>query len=134
MVGPATEKDSMELVPDWTKADIDGLKDTFDRMDWDVALEGKSGLEAWEFFRQFMDDETEKHVPKKLRRVGTKPLWMNKNILRLIRKKRRSWKWYTRDGGKDYESFQAYKKVQREVQKGVKRAKRNSERKLAKNR
>ena len=40
-----------------------------------------------------------------------------------MRKKRRSWKWYTRDGGKDYESVQAYKRVEREVQKGVKRAK-----------
>ena len=31
----------------------------------------------------------------KLRRVGSKPSWMNKNILRLIRKKRRMWRFYT---------------------------------------
>ena len=64
VVGPAIEKDSMELVPDWTKADLDGLKETFASMDWDDALKDMSGLEAWEFFRNFMDEETEKHVPK----------------------------------------------------------------------
>ena len=57
---------------------------------------------------------------------------MNKNVLRLIRKKRRLWRWYTREGGRDFESFQAYKNVQKEVQKAVKNAKKNFERKIAK--
>ena len=87
VVGPAIEKDSIELVPDWTKADLDVLKETYASMDWDDALKDMSGLEAWEFFRNFMDEETEKHVPNKLRRVGTSPLWMKKNILTLVRKK-----------------------------------------------
>jgi hypothetical protein len=59
---------------------------------------------------------------------------MNKNILRLIRKKRMHWRWYTRDGKKDHESFVAYRNVQKEVHKGVRKANRNLERKLAKNR
>ena len=59
---------------------------------------------------------------------------MTKNVLRLIRKKRRIWRWYSRDGGKDFESFIAYRNVQKEVHKSVRTAKRNFERKLAKNR
>ena len=72
----------------------------------------------------------------KLRRVGSKPAWMNKNILRLIRKKRRMWRFYTSDprAERDYNSYQAYKNVQKEVTKAVKNAKRNLERKLAKSR
>ena len=66
------------------------------------------------------------------RRANNKPVWMNKNVLRLIRKKRRLWKWYTTEGGRDYESFQAYKKIQSEVQKAVKNDKKYFERKLAK--
>ena len=42
------------------------------------------------------------------------------------------WKWYTREGERDYEGFDAYKKVQSEVQKSVRKAKRNFERKIAK--
>ena len=48
--------------------------------------------------------------------------------------KRRLWKSYTRDGGKDYESFMHYKNVQKEVSKSIKVAKRIFERSLAKNR
>ena len=68
----------------------------------------------------------------KLRRTGQKPNWMNKNILRLIRKKKRLWRWYTTDGGKDHASFQAYNNIQNEVKKVVKQAKKKLERKLAK--
>ena len=54
--------------------------------------------------------------------------------MRLIRKKRRLWRFYTTDprAKEDYNQFEAYKKVQKEVQTAVKNAKRNYERKLAK--
>ena len=60
---------------------------------------------------------------------------MNKNILRMIRKKRRLWRSYsTEDRSKrDFESFQAFKNIQKEVQKAIKKAKRKFERSLAKN-
>ena len=54
--------------------------------------------------------------------------------MRMIRKKRRLWRFYTTDSRarKDFNQFEAYKKVQKEVQTAVKNAKRNDERKLAK--
>ena len=134
VAGPALDRDSTELVPDWTKADMEGIKQAFASMDWEDALKDKCGVEAWDFLKEMIEVETEKHVPKKRRRVGSRPIWMNKNILKLIRKKRRLWRWYARDGGKDHASFIAYQNVQKEVKKGVTRAKRNLERKLAKNR
>jgi hypothetical protein len=60
---------------------------------------------------------------------------MKRNVLRLIRKKKRLWKHYTssKDCARDYAQFEAYKKVQNEVRKAVKKAKRDFEKKLAKN-
>ena len=57
---------------------------------------------------------------------------MNKNILRLIRKKKRLWRWYTKDGGRDYAGFKVYRDIQTEVKKEVRKAKKKLERKLAK--
>ena len=73
-------------------------------------------------------------MPKKRRRQNFKPIWMNKKIMRLIRKKRRVWRFYSTDPrcARDFASFQAYNKIQKEVKKAVQQAKRKLERKLAK--
>ena len=143
VAGPAREEDNKELVPDWTKADIEGMKVAISAINWEEKLEGKNGLERWEIVKNIIQEETDKCVPKKARRIGSKPLWMNKNILRHIRKKRRLWRAYSRpagplpgreSGAKDYESFKAYKDVQKQVQKSVRMARRKLERKLAKDR
>ena len=74
---------------------------------------------------------------------GLEPSRYGRIILRLIRKKRRMWKTYTRTGGplpgragggRDHDSYKAYKDVQKQVQQSVKKAKRKLERKLAKDR
>ena len=62
----------------------------------------------------------ERFVPKKLRKKETRPLWMTKEKLRKIRKKRRFWRSYTPTEGRtgnNYQSFQAFKAVQKEVDK-----------------
>ena len=86
-------------------------------------------------FYMVLDREVEKFVPKKKRRKGNKPLWMNKKILIMIRKKRRLWRSYSTEERtkKDFASFQAFKKVQKEVEKAVRKAKQKLERSLAKN-
>ena len=139
---PALERDSVEMVPDWTKADMKGLREAFSAIDWQEKLEGKTGLESWEHLKKVIQEETDRCVPLKKRRVSGRPLWMNKNILRIVRKKRKLWKAYTRvegvlpgmRGNKDSASFMAYRKVQQEVQKAIRKAKRKFERKLAKDR
>ena len=92
------------------------------------------GLQGWELIKEKVDRVTDSCVPKKLRRVSNKPLWMTKNALRLIRKIRRLWKCYTssRYTENDYYDYLAYKTVQDQVKKAVKNAKKNFEKKLAK--
>ena len=125
---------SSELVPDWSKADFDAIRESISAVDWENILRDLSGAEAWDVFKQILETEIDRCVPKKLRRSACRPLWMTKNILRLIRKKRRLWRWYTRYGGKDYSSFMEFRNAQKEVTKAVRNAKRNFERKLAKDR
>ena len=133
--GPLANNDSVQEIPDWSKADLAQLRAALQEVDWDAELESMDGTQAMDKFYMVLDREVTKFVPKKLRRKGNKPLWMNKNILRMIRKKRRLWRSYTREERtrKDFASFSAFKKVQKEVAKAVKNAKRKLERSLAKN-
>ena len=66
----------------------------------------------------------------KRRRVSNRPLWMRQNVLRVIRKKKRLWKEYRKT--KEFAQYEAYKKVEKEVKDTVRKAKKNFEKKLAK--
>ena len=133
--GPLNNNDSIEEVPDWAKADLGQLKVALKEVNWNKELESMSGTQAMDQFYIVLDREVNKCVPKKVRRKGSKPLWMSKNIIRMIRKKRRLWRSYSSEQRtkKDFESYQSFKKVQKEVQKAVKKAKKKLERSLAKN-
>ena len=87
LLNPGGKDDSKELVPNWEKADLDKLAANLGELDWVTELEGKSGQEGWDFIKKRMDEETDKYVPKKLRRVSSRPMWMTKNVMRIIRKK-----------------------------------------------
>ena len=132
LCGPARNATSAELVPDWSKADLALLKDRLSMVNW--GEEGRTlGAEAeWENFKRILDREVAECVPMKKRRKGGKPWWMTQRVMRMIRKKRRMWRFYTTDprAKHDYNQYQAYKKIQKEVQSAVKNAKRNYERKL----
>ena len=130
VAGEIDENVSFEEVPDWCKADTKKLKQTLADVDWNKEIRG-STLDSWTRFKDILQNAQDQCVPKKRRRIGNKPLWMNQNIMRTVRKKRRLWRKYTET--RDYHQYQAYKKIEKEVQNVVKRAKRKLERKLAKN-
>ena len=127
---PTKDNSSTEMVPDYSKADFSKLKDFLADIDWEKEMEHLSTETSWDFFKNKLDEGVEMCVPKKCRRTGNKPLWMNRNAIRLIRKKRRLWNFYKTTG--DHDSLMAYKKIQAEVKKEVRKAKRTFERKLAK--
>ena len=131
LVGPK-KHDSYEEVPDWGKADFEAIRIAMLGVDWDSEFNNKSGMDCFKLFQEVLDREVEKAVPKKRRRQTCKPVWMNKSLMRLIRKKRRAWRFYSSDPrcAKDFQSYQAYSKIQKDVKKAVKQAKRKLERKL----
>ena len=64
LIGPAREQDNRELVPDWTKANIEGMKASIMAINWEEKLEGMSGLERWETVKEIIKEETDRCVPK----------------------------------------------------------------------
>ena len=77
--------------------------------------------------KDFINKVVEDCVPKKRRRQGNRPVWMNKKMMRLIRKKRRMWRAFQET--RQYQRWQEFLKVQKEVQQAVKKARRRVERK-----
>ena len=130
LVGPRKEEESVEMVPDWGKVDFQEMNRRMEAINWEDELEGKTGLESMETFYEKINKVVEDCVPKKRRRQGSKPIWMNRKMMRMIRKKRRMWRAFQET--KQHERWQDFKRVQKEVQQAVKKAKRRVERKLAK--
>jgi hypothetical protein len=92
---------------------------------WDK-LEQVSAGEAWDSFKQRLDDLVEKHVPLKPRGRPGRPPWMSREILRAVRKKRRMWK-----TEHSQQISAEYKAMEKKVRNMIRNAKRNLERKLA---
>ena len=126
--GNVSRNVTFEEVPDWRNADISLLRDQLQAVDW--RMDGLDTQQSWSYVKTKILEAEDKCVPKKRRRVGCRPLWMQQNVMRIIRKKRRLWSTYKKT--KDYEEYLAYKKVENETKKLVKQAKRKFERKLAK--
>ena len=127
-LNPVRTKKSVR-VRDWRKANFQMLKENVENVQWEDLLAGKGAQQAWDTFLHRLEEEVERAVPWRTVRSSNKPLWMRANCLRLIRKKRKLWKEYTRC--KEYQSFKAYKDVESKVKKAVHRAKKDLEKKLA---
>ena len=119
-----------ERVPDYSKADFDKLRDITSSIAWSDDLNPLSASEAWDVFKNKLCTAVEECIPLRNRRSAGRPLWMNQNILRVIRKKRRLWKVY--QTSQDYADFKAFQDIQKSIAKTIRRAKKKLERKLAK--
>ena len=82
--------------------------------------------EAWEIFKTEINEAVRLHVPVRPRRQGNRPKWMNRDILKALRRKRRIWR------KERYQNpSEEYKEVERKVRNLIRNAKRSYERKLA---
>jgi hypothetical protein len=85
--------------------------------------------EGWRFFRQKLSETVEKNVPKSGGRTKLKNPWMTREILRLIRRKRRKWKEVK--NSTSAEEMKQYKQLEKETSKKIRNAKRKMEKDLA---
>ena len=134
IVGMAADKSTKEEVPDWAKANMQEMKTKLGEVVWGDEFGEMGGVECMDRFYSVVDRVTKECVPMKLRRVSNKPLWMTRNIMSLLRRKRRLWRAYSTEEyyGQDFRDFMAYKEVQKEIKREVKKAKRKLEKDLAK--
>ena len=134
VVGMAGKGSTKEEVPDWSKADMKAMRDKLGEVAWGEEFGQLGGVQCMDKFYEVLDRVTRDCVPTKLRRTSSRPLWMNQNIMRMLRRKRRLWRAYTGEGyyRQDYRDYLAYQEVQKELKKAIRKAKRKLEKDLAK--
>ena len=123
-------KSKKENVKDWRKADFKAIKSAINNVKWQEVFDNQGTQECWDRFSNILNRAVEDNVPTKPARKRGKPLWMQRNIMRIIRRKRRLWSHYK--DTKDHQDYQAYKQAEAGVKKAVRNAKKQFEKKLSK--
>ena len=121
---------SKEKILDYSKADFSGIKNRLS-LDWYTLFKNNGAEHSWLIFKEKLATSIEACIPLKDRRSQHRPLWMNTNAMRIIRKKRRLWRKYK--SSSDHADYTAYLQIQKLTTKIIRGAKKKLERKLAKN-
>ena len=132
VIANSTKSTTTEKIFDWYRADIEKLKEEFKSIDWNEKFENKTATGMWTEFTTLLEDIQKKHVPLKLRRSNNRPIWMSQGLLKLIRKKRRTYKRFKKYPTQENENL--YNTCEREVRRQTKQAKKKFERNIAKSR
>jgi ribonucleases P/MRP protein subunit RPP40 len=114
-------------LPDWRRADWQAMRDELRRLNWDELLANTTADQAWSTLKSHVDDLVKKHVPERRRRNHNKPPWLNREILRAIRRKKKLWR-----QAKQGQRVEEYKNAEKNVRNMIRNAKRSFERKIAK--
>jgi hypothetical protein len=113
-------------VKNWNKAEWMSIRDGIKNTVWPTTTDGTTAEEAWQQLRDRLEELTAAHVPEREFRERSSD-WITRDILQLIRKKRRLWK-KARFG----QNVAEYEEVTRQVSKKIRTAKRQMEQRLAK--
>ena len=89
------DKSEKVKVRNWKRADFQKMKEALCAVDWENEFKEKDTESSWEVFRDKLNNLVEDSVPLKVVKGGNKPLWMQKGIMKVIRKKRKLWKTYS---------------------------------------
>lgn len=82
------------IVPDFKKADWIKFRQDLDGINWESELTDLNVERAWAFFKNSVSELSRKYIPMRKVRNKNRPLWLNQNTLRIIRKKRKLWGTY----------------------------------------
>jgi len=76
---------------DFQREDFELFRTLFERVPWERVLKGKGVQEGWTFFKKDVLQAQEQTIPMccKTDRQGRKQVWLNRELLRGLRKKRR---------------------------------------------
>jgi len=111
--------------PNWNKADWQGMREEVSNIDWHTTLRGLNTEATWQEIKSTLQNLIVNYVPLRKQRKPNKPIWMNNEIARAMDRKRRLWKRKA--------PVNEYKEAEKKVRNLVRNAKRNFEKKLAKN-
>jgi hypothetical protein len=108
--GPA-EKSRRKF--NWSKANIEEMKSDLSTVNWIEILTEESVEAAWNIFKDKLNETVERNVAKIGSRTRLKNPWMTREILRLVRKKRR--KWRAVKSSTNVEEMQEYQALEKET-------------------
>ena len=77
------------------------------------AMEMETTVSSREVFRGKLNNLVEDSVPLKVVKGGNNPPWMQKGIMKVIRKKRKLWKTYS--NSKEFSDYLPYKQVEKKL-------------------
>ena len=121
---------SSQMVPNWHKGDEEGLKNHLENIDFQRLFQDKDANTAWLALKEVIDDSITRYIPLSARRKQGDPPWMTALVKRLVNRKNKKWKRFSKNRTDD--NFVRYKEAEKQCKKGVSAAKRNFERKIAK--
>jgi endonuclease/exonuclease/phosphatase family metal-dependent hydrolase len=112
------------------KADYAAMREWLSKIDWDIELSNLEVDEIWSKFCHFIEKAIDQFVPLGHSKSKKAPKWMNRNAKAAMKYKSRMWLRYRQS--KSYNDMVEYKIAQRKAVKEYKKAKKQFERKLAK--
>ena len=123
--------DNFQDVPDWKRANMDNIKDSLN-IDWKQKFEGKDTYNCWNEFKTLLHNSINNNVPmKKKRTKSTKKVWITREIVRQIRKKKHLYRNYRLT--REPQTYIRYKEVEAHVKQLIKDSVHSFEQKLADN-
>ena len=117
-------------MPDLAKANWDEIVNSIKGISWENEFKKLTVDQSWDHLKDFLSSLSEKHIPSKNIKLKTRPIWMNKNAIRIVRKKAKLWRKYKQT--KEYTDYMNYKNVEKETKREIKKIKGDFERNLAK--
>ena len=112
----------------WSRADWEGMKNMIRQQRWSMLSRGTLN-EAWKELTNRIEEAKTTFVPTAKIKNRTQPKWMNRELQKLIRQKRNAWKAFRNHG--TLENHEKYEKLEQEVVKKVRNAKRRLEKEIA---
>jgi Reverse transcriptase (RNA-dependent DNA polymerase)/Endonuclease-reverse transcriptase len=114
-------------LPDWGRADWQGMQAELQQLNWDQILHGQSADQAWNTVKVRVEQLVSRHVPSRRRRNHDRPPWLTREILRAIRRKKKLWR-----RAKQGQNVAEYREAEKAVRNMIRSSKRRFERNIAK--
>ena len=83
-------KKNRDRTLNWAKADYKSIREYLKHINWYQLFSNKSVEEAWEALKEKLNEATVKYVPFSTPNNPEEPKWLNRDIIRLVRKKKRA--------------------------------------------
>ena len=124
-IGKPKEK-SDTRIPNWRKADWHSIKNKLRQANLREQISGMDSETSWKLITGTISGAINDHVPTRQKKASNRPVWMTQEVLRAIRRKRNMWR--RENSGVISEEYKAEEK---KVKNLVRNAKRNHEKRLA---